>query len=311
MKGLKVTEEMNVETQLVGTFFFSHKHTNCSMTGHFFATLAYQLATNFPSIQRDMNRAISENPAVLDSSKSLQDQMKVLFHQPLWHLESRLWECAPPVFVIDTLNECKPDTVADLISLLGQTLHDPDLPVIHILLTSRSEKHIHKAIQKEEMHLLVYKIPVNTSGEGVAGTISLDGKDVDKDIYIFLQHSFTELQSCHPNFPQLLRDQLAWLASRAGRHFIMASTMINFINDKEHDPNICLQLMLKLTNRSLPGTEVYKLYDCILSTCANPKQAYLHLSDIAALADPLPISQISQLLGSGQGRDVGMTLVQL
>ncbi|KAG2739621.1 hypothetical protein P692DRAFT_20755039 [Suillus brevipes Sb2] len=81
-------------------------------------------------------------------------------------------------------DECKPETVADLISLLGQALRDLDLPVIH---TSRSEQHIRKAIQKEEMRTLVCEIPVNTSGDGDAATISLDGEDVDNDIYLFLQ----------------------------------------------------------------------------------------------------------------------------
>ncbi|KAG2106135.1 uncharacterized protein F5147DRAFT_578976, partial [Suillus discolor] len=65
---------------------FSHKHTKRSTTRCFFVTLAYQLMGNFPSIQKDVNRAICEDPVVLESSKSLHDQMKALFRQPLWHL---------------------------------------------------------------------------------------------------------------------------------------------------------------------------------------------------------------------------------
>ncbi|KAG1900075.1 uncharacterized protein F5891DRAFT_339022 [Suillus fuscotomentosus] len=72
MKSLKMTEESETETRLSGTFFFTRKHTKRTTTGHFFATLAYQL-----------------NPAVLDSSKSLRDQMMALFRRPLWHLQSR------------------------------------------------------------------------------------------------------------------------------------------------------------------------------------------------------------------------------
>ncbi|KAG2141292.1 hypothetical protein DEU56DRAFT_700609, partial [Suillus clintonianus] len=311
MRDLKVTKETNIETRLAGTFFFSRKHTNRSTTGYFFATLAHQLARNFPSVRKDVNRAIRENPAILNPSQSLRDQMMALFRQPLWHLESRQRECLPPVFVVDALDECKPETVADLIFLLGQVLRDPELPVIHILLTSRSEEHIRKAIQKDEMRPLVYEIPVNTSGEGVAATISLDGADVDDDIYIFLQHSFTELQSRHPDFPQPTADELARLASRAGRRFIVASTMMKFIDDGYNDPRDRLELLLLLTSELLPGTEVYELYDRILSTCADPMRAYLFLSIVAALADPLSISQISKLLGPGQGKDVETTLVQL
>ncbi|OAX36808.1 hypothetical protein K503DRAFT_867309 [Rhizopogon vinicolor AM-OR11-026] len=87
--------------------------------------------------------------------------------------------------------------------------------------------------------------------------------------------------------------------------------MMKFIDDGYNDPRDRLQLMLELTSELLPGAEVYKLYDSILSTCADPQRAYLHLSVVAALADPLPISQISELLGPGEGRDVETALVQL
>jgi hypothetical protein len=229
------------------------------------------------------------------------------------------------VFVIDALDECTPESLesefpdepsseselTDLISLLGEALCEPDLPIIHILLTSRSEEHIRKAMQTEEMRPLLREIPVKITGKGVAATISLDGADVDNDIYTFMQHSFRELGSRHPDFPQPSANQLARLASRAGRRFIVASTMIKFIDDRNHDPRDQLQLMLELTSEMLPGTEVYKLYDRILSTCTNPTLAYLHLSVVAALADPLPMSQISKLLGPGHGGDVETVLTQL
>ncbi|KAG2121252.1 hypothetical protein DEU56DRAFT_760736 [Suillus clintonianus] len=306
MRGLKVTPRTN-EKRLAGTFFFSRKHTKRCTTGYFFATLAYQLATNFASIRKDVNQAIRENPALLDPDKSLHDQMQSLFVQPLQRLYFRLRECPPLVFVVDAFDECRPETVADLISLLGQALRQPNLPVVHILLTSRPEEHIRRAIHKAEMR----EIPEKTSAESVTTTISLEGADVDNDIYIFLQHSFKELERQHPDFPQPTADELAQLVSRAGRRFIVASTMINFINGQDDDTRDRLQLILDLTSEMLPRTEVYKLYDCILSTCADPKRAYLHLSVVAALVDPLPISEISKLLGPGQGNHVETTLLQL
>ncbi|OAX34445.1 hypothetical protein K503DRAFT_724456, partial [Rhizopogon vinicolor AM-OR11-026] len=297
MRGLKVATHRTMEKRLAGTFFFSRKHTKRSTTGYFFATLAYQLAVNFPSIREDVNEAIHENPALLDSDKSLRDQMEALFLRPLRALQFRLRDYPPPVFVIDALDECtSEDEVALLISLLGQALREAELPVFHMLLTSRSEAHIRKAMQKEEMLPVVCEIPVKISGEGVASIISLDGADVDNDICIFLEHSFKELQSRHTDFPQPSKDELARLASRAGRRFIVASTMMKFIDDGDNDPRDRLRLMLELTSELLPGTEVYKFYDGILSTCAEPKKAYMHLSIVAALADPLPISQISKLL---------------
>ncbi|KAG2750297.1 hypothetical protein P692DRAFT_20873240 [Suillus brevipes Sb2] len=311
MKGLKVREETNVEKRLAGTFFFSRKHTKRCTTGYFFATLVYQLAANFPSIRDDVNEAIGNNPALLDSDAPLCDQMEALFLKPLRKLQFRLRGSEPLLFVIDALDECSSEPeLTDLILSLAQALREPELPVTHILLTSRSESHISNIFQNDEVRPLVREIPVRTSEEG--DTISLDGVDVDKDICTFLRHSFKELESRHPDFPQPSTDDLAKLASRAGRRFIVASTMMKFIIDDEFsDPRDRLQLMLELTNKLLPGTEVYKLYDRILFTCADPKRAYLHLSIVAALVDPLPLSQISKLLGPGLGRDVQTTLMQL
>jgi len=312
MRGLKVSEHTNVETRLAGTFFFSRKHTERSTTGYFFATLVYQLASNFPSIREDVKKSIYDNPALLDPNKSLRNQMEVLFLQPLRRLYLRLRDCQPLTFVVDALDECtsEPELI-DLILSLARALREPDFPVTHILLTSRSESHICRAMQNEEVRSLVCEIPVTISGEGITTIISLDGADVDNDICIFLRHSFRELGSRYPDFPQPSRDQFERLASRAGRRFIVASTMMKFIDEGDNDPNDRLQLMLELTSKLLRGTEVYKLYDCILSTCADPRRAYLYLSIVASLTNPLPLSQISTLLGPGLGKDVEKTLKQL
>ncbi|KAG1774094.1 hypothetical protein EV702DRAFT_545085 [Suillus placidus] len=322
MKSLKVTEQTRIETRLAGTFFFSRKHTKRRTTGYFFATLAYQLATNFPSVRTHVNKAILENPALLDPDKSVRDQMEGLFLRPLRRLQVRLRECGSPplAFIVDALDECTSESLdedkseselAELIFLLAQALRDPELPVTHILVTSRSEGHIREAMQNKDVHPLVGEIPVNISGEGVATTISLDGADVDADIYRFLEDSFRKLRRRYSTFLQPTQAQLERLANRAGRRFIVATTMMNFIDDRNHDPRARLDLMLELTHQLLPGTEVYKLYDLILSTCADPTLAYMHLSVVSVLADPLPISQISELLGPGQGRDVEKVLVQL
>jgi hypothetical protein len=138
MRGLKVAEQTTRGKRLAVTFFFSRRYMKRCTAGFLFATLAYQLASNFPSIRDDVNRAIHDNPGILDPDKSLQDQMEALFLEPFWGLRLRLRDRPPLVFVVDALDECiSEDEIACLVPLLGQTLRD--LPVIHILLTSRSE----------------------------------------------------------------------------------------------------------------------------------------------------------------------------
>ncbi|KAG1760584.1 hypothetical protein EDD22DRAFT_989678, partial [Suillus occidentalis] len=148
MKDLKVREETNIEKWLVGTFFFSCKHTKHCTAGYFFATLVYQLATNFPSIHNDVNWAIRDNPALLDPGTPLCDQMEALFLKPLHKLQLRLRGCPPLSFIVDVLDECTSEPeLTDLIISLVQALCEPGLPMTHILLTSRSEPHISKVFQ--------------------------------------------------------------------------------------------------------------------------------------------------------------------
>jgi hypothetical protein len=300
MRGLKMTKDTIIEKRLAGTFFFPRKHTRRCTTGYFFATLAYQLGCRFPSIQGYLKHTIYHHPALLDPSWSLRDQMEKLFLQSLQQLQTRLKGCPPLVFVVDALDET--ESATELISLLGEALHKPDLPKTHILITSRSQEHIRKAIQKEEQRRSISETPF---GEVII--ISLDDAYVDGDISVFFHGFFNELQ---PNFPLASGDQVAQLTSRAGRRFVVASTITKFIDDKGDDPGDRLQLILELTSDLLPVTEIYKLYDRILSTCDDDvKQAYSLLSIVAALADPLPISQISNLLG--QGKDAEAMLLQL
>jgi hypothetical protein len=75
------------------------------------------------------------------------------------------------------------------------------------------------------------------------------------------------------------------------------------------DPRDRLQLILELTSNLLLGTDVYMFYDHILSTRECPKRAYQHLTVVASLANPPPMSQISELLGPGEGKDVEKLLM--
>ncbi|KAG1904174.1 uncharacterized protein F5891DRAFT_945961 [Suillus fuscotomentosus] len=98
--------DRNDEKRLVGTFFFSCKHTKRSTTGYFFATLAHQLATNFPSIRKDVSRAICDNHALLHPNIPLCDQMEKLFLQPFCRLHLGLRGCQPLTSAVNALDKC-------------------------------------------------------------------------------------------------------------------------------------------------------------------------------------------------------------
>jgi len=95
MRNLKTDEEKDNEKRLAGTFFFSRGNANRSTTKYFFATLAYQLATNFPSIKDKLMEVIGKNPALLHPQKSPREQMEALFLLPLRRLQLRLQNSPP------------------------------------------------------------------------------------------------------------------------------------------------------------------------------------------------------------------------
>ncbi|KAG2356034.1 hypothetical protein BDR07DRAFT_1424360 [Suillus spraguei] len=169
MKGLNMVENVGIGKRLAGSFVFSRKHTKRSTTGYFFATLAYQLGCTYFTIRQDMAICARENPALLDPGKSLRNQMEGFFLHPLRMLQYRLRGCPPMVFVIDALHECTSKAeLADLISLLGLLLRQPDLPVIHILLASNTQTHIREALRKANVGPLLCEIRASTSGKILA-----------------------------------------------------------------------------------------------------------------------------------------------
>jgi hypothetical protein len=139
MRGLKVEEQTTREKRLAGTFFFLAQVHETLHGKISFCDACLPACQQFP---RYPGRCQQSHPRQSRDSrlphKSLQDQMKALFLQPFRGLRLRLRDRPPLVFVVDALNECiSEDEIACLVPLLGQTLRD--LPVIHILLTSRSE----------------------------------------------------------------------------------------------------------------------------------------------------------------------------
>ncbi|KAG1817504.1 uncharacterized protein BJ212DRAFT_1299062 [Suillus subaureus] len=177
---MRIKERTDIEKRLAGSFVFSRKHTKRSTTGYFFATLAYQLASisSYSGFKELATGSILENPALLDPDKSLRDQMEALFLRPLRRLRYRLGNCPPLVFVVDALHECTSKAeLADLITLLTEVLREPQLPVMHILLTSNSQTHIREAFQNAEARPLLSEIRASTSGDILAMDVaSLDSR---------------------------------------------------------------------------------------------------------------------------------------
>jgi NACHT domain len=91
---------------LGASFFFTRGGGDLARAGKFFPTIAMQLATQMPSLKKDISTSLSKHQDI--TSISLVDQWNHLIAQPLINLESGLrQERLLPV--IDTLDECDGD----------------------------------------------------------------------------------------------------------------------------------------------------------------------------------------------------------
>ncbi|KAG1723047.1 hypothetical protein EDB19DRAFT_1953358, partial [Suillus lakei] len=182
-----IAKEMMAAKRLVGTFFFSHKHS--SQVDAIIPTIAYQLALAFPHIQDTVVLAIKNDKMLLSAGKSRVDQIRELIIKPLQtlkdlnNLHPSEFHGEPYAIIIDALDEClSSEEAARLVMLLTYALACPDLPFIHLIFTSRPEAHIRTVMPSG-----VYEILLTTRDE-----------DAIQDVRFFLRASLDKTRTSRP-----------------------------------------------------------------------------------------------------------------
>ncbi|KAG1736047.1 hypothetical protein EDD22DRAFT_959847 [Suillus occidentalis] len=278
-----IAEEMKAAQRLVGTFFFSHKHSQRAAA--IIPTIAYQLALAFPCVRDVIVKAIENDDSLLSPGKSHADQTRELVIKPLQTLQFRQKPC---VIIIDALDECLPLEEAErLITLLTDALADPDLPVIHVIFTSRPKECI-----RTTMPSGVHEIILTTRDE-----------DAIRDIRSFLRASLDKTRKIHAAVlsqslpdPWPLEDEFETLAFKAGGLFIYAVMAINFISAAGHHPQERLDVLL--CEKSTIGADIDQLYRQIIATSEDPLAHCRVLASIINLSKPLSLAALQDLFNA-------------
>ncbi|OAX33916.1 hypothetical protein K503DRAFT_483129 [Rhizopogon vinicolor AM-OR11-026] len=280
-----IAEEMKRAGRLAATFFFSHKHAQGAT--EIIPTIAYQLALTFPRIRDDITRAVENDGILLSSDKSRGDQMRELIINPLHTLKFR--QETPYAIIIDALDECfSAEEAARLVALLTDTLSGPDLPIIHLIFTSRPEGHIRTAMQAS-----VHEISLTTRDD-----------DTIQDVRLFLRVSLDKIRTSrpavfgHPPKPWPSHDEFETLAFKTGGLFVYAAMAINFISATGHHPRQRLDLLLR--EKSTVGADIDQLYRQIIATSENPLAHCRMLASIIQLFRPLSLIQLQGLFHEDQ-----------
>jgi hypothetical protein len=287
-----VAEEMKKTKRLAATFFFSHKHAQSG--AKIIPTIAYQLALTFPRIRDDITRAVEGDRMLLSSDKSRSDQIQELVVNPLHALKFR--QDTPYAIIIDALDECfSAEEAARLVALLTDMLSGPDLPIIHLIFTSRPEVHIRSTMQAG-----IHEISLTTRDD-----------DTIQDVRFFLRASLDSIRTNRgaifgrPPEPWPSDDEFETLIFKAGGLFVYAAMAINFISATRHHPKQRLALLLR--EKSTVGADIDQLYRQIIATSDNPLVHCRMLASIIHLYIPLPLVELQRLFYDDQ-ETLAMTL---
>jgi hypothetical protein len=278
-----------------------------SHAGKFITSIAVQLASSAPTLQRYICNAISEDNNI--ASKGLRDQWNQLIFGPL----SQLIASSVPssfIIVIDAWDECEGERdIRSILQLLTE-IKSLGATRLRVFLTSRPET------------------PVRLGFRTMPGIIHRDlvlhdvaRAAVDHDIAIFLRDNFREMREEFEYLPAGWPgdDKIERLVQRANGLFIYAATVCRFINgDGQWSQQDLLDIVLPDTGSSQslewerdipsqsPTWELDEMYTQILQRSIDKiqdgdKDRLLQtfkqvIGSFTVLAAPLPAATLANLL---------------
>ncbi|EIW73967.1 hypothetical protein CONPUDRAFT_113946, partial [Coniophora puteana RWD-64-598 SS2] len=289
-----LADGLRAEGKLVGTFFFSRKHTKRSTFNYVLLTLAYQIGLHHPIARETIVKAISDDPALLSPDKSRHDLLVKLIMEPMREL-AIIWKDTPDMSIVfDALDEganSGTDLIRPFILLLARLVKDASLPVLNIIITSRPWPEIRAVMG-------------NPNVSPVLETVLVERFDSHEDVVRFLRHSFDHVyDTCLRAFsipgPWPPEVDFQILSEQAHGRFIFAATVIRFIGQDEPQSRLRLICSMLRRNTSQDMGDVHHLYSSIIDEVDPLTRAkgMKYLSLIINLAEPLAISDLDQLFG--------------
>jgi hypothetical protein len=288
-----LSERLQAVQRLGGTFFFKRGHTTRGNAHVLFATLALQLALNIPELKSRIIRVVERTPTLV--ARSMDVQLQELIIEPY-----RAVECSPTrTIIIDGLDECDGKHIQqDLLRFVGASFGQVTLP-LRFVIASRPEPHIREVLQGTTFRDLHRSFNIEKSFY---------------DVRAYLESEFARIHHDHatmlmvPN-PWPSRDTIEFLVQQSSGYFIYASTVIKFVDDKDHRPTRRLAAIEALegsdSQDQSPFAALDALYAQILS--AIPRTQCL-VSILRVISNfNLAPGQIEALLGLEAG-DVELSL---
>jgi hypothetical protein len=258
----------------------------------FVVTLAGQVVAAIPATARLIEAAVGAVPGIVTGDASLATQLDLLLLSPFLAVvdDETLRETlakGPFLIVIDGLDECEDkQAVEELIDHILKFFEEHPTVPLRIFIASRVEQHI--------------RVCLETDGV-VLG--NLDSHSANSDIEKFLEASFATVAKKDRVIKAYVRTRGSWptesdkhkLVEHINGSFVLASTMFKYIVQPptKEDPTTPMErLPLTLGMNGLDG-----LYSQTLARSQHLPHFSKIISTIALLKEPLPIVEISDILG--------------
>ncbi|KAJ6465445.1 hypothetical protein C8R45DRAFT_939635 [Mycena sanguinolenta] len=250
-----------------------------------FSTIAYQLALDIPSLRGVISQVVENDPSIV--ARSIETQMQKLISEPCSLYRNR----DPLVIIIDGLDECNGhDIQENVLRVLRNSCSDHTIP-FYFFVASRPEPHIREVFE-----------PPFYSGHHHSVNVEQSFHDVRK----YLSDEFARINREHDRMarvpsPWPSENVLAKLVWKSSGHFIYASTIIKFIDDKNHRPTRRLAVVQDANGAGSESAfdPLDQLYMTILNSA--PRQSDLTPILCAMVHFDVSLGEIDQLFRFAEG----------
>jgi hypothetical protein len=297
------------QRRLAASFFFSRGGGDVGNAHKFVTTIAVQLASHVPPVQRRICNVLTEHSTI--TSQSLADQWRQLVLGPLLKLDGTdIFQSY--IVVIDALDEFEGESyVRIILQLLAETQSLKKVR-LRVLITSRPEIPLRYGF---------CQIPETEHYDFILHNI--EAAIVEHDISIFLEYEMrsTRLEwTLEADWPG--EQALQRLVRNAGGLFIWAATACRFIRDGRGYATRRLNTMLDDSTSTLaPELHLNNIYLIVLKNSIRQEYTEKEIQDIytllrqvlgtvVTLHSPLSVDSLSALLHIAKG-DIGQGLADL
>ena len=245
------------KTQLAASFFFQRNTSDRGVADRLFLTLAWQLAISIPEICPYLESTLKTERSI--HAKSIDVQFDSLFVQVFEKLlrdkpDLRLQKS---LVIIDAVDECATDLDQEMILALIGAQMSKTVP-LRFLISSRPEPRIEEMFDTSIM-------------KSVTRPLVLDKRFApNDDIRRYLTGEFHRIFTERGILSPPSTDIISHLVLKSSGQFIYASTIIKFVDDRDHNPKKRLDIILGTRrSTSCPYSQLDQLYIQILSQQQN------------------------------------------